>query len=131
MTARGRDGPGAAGRNELDSRARGPVVTLTVVRPGRRPPLTGLADWIDRLLLPLVLISAALGVSLPGPGRRADSGGAILVTLAVLVFSTGASMTFSEIGAIRTAVRRLAVVLPVPTVALPVPALLAGQLVRL
>jgi predicted Na+-dependent transporter len=104
-------------------------VNLTVARPGRPPPLTGLADWLDQFLLPLVLISAALGVSFPGPGRRADAADAILITLAVLVFSTGASMTFSEIGAIRTAARRLAVVLPVTTVGLPVLAWLASHLV--
>ena len=76
-------------------------MNLTAAPPGQRPPLTGLADWCDRFLLPLVLISAALGVSLPGPGRRADAAGAILITLAILVFSTGAFMTFSEIAAIR------------------------------
>ncbi len=103
---------------------------LTVARPAQRPPLTGLADRLDRFLLPLVLISAALGVSLPGPGRRADAAGAILVTLAVLVFCTGASMTLSEIGAIRTAARRLAVVLPVTTIGLPVLAWLASHLVN-
>jgi predicted Na+-dependent transporter len=104
-------------------------VKLTAARPAQRPPLTGLADRLDRFLLPLVLISAALGVSVPGPGRRADAAGAILITLAVLVFSTGASMTFGEIAAIRTAARRLAVVLPVTTVALPVLAWLASRLV--
>jgi predicted Na+-dependent transporter len=75
------------------------------------------------------LISAALGAGLPGPGRRADAADAILITLAVLVFSTGASMTFREMGAIRTAARRLAVVLTVTTVALPVLAWLASRLV--
>ncbi len=95
----------------------------------QRPPLTGLADWIDRFLLPLVLISAAVGVSFPGPGRRADAADAILFTLAVLVFSTGASMTFSEMGAIRASARRLAVVLAVTTVGLPVIAWLASRLV--
>jgi predicted Na+-dependent transporter len=104
-------------------------VKLTAPRPAQRPPLTGLADRLDRFLLLLVLISAALGVSVPGPGRRADAAGAILITLAVLVFSTGASMTFGEIAAIRTAARRLAVVLPVTTVALPVLAWLASRLV--
>jgi predicted Na+-dependent transporter len=104
-------------------------VNLTAAPPGQRPPLTGLADWCDQFLLPLVLISAALGVSLPGPGRRADAAGAILITLAVLVFSTGASMTFSEVAAIRTAARRLAVVLPVTTVGLPGLAWLASHLV--
>ena len=76
-----------------------------------------------------MLISAALGVGLPGAGRRADAADAILITLAVLVFSTGASMTFSEIGAIRAAGRRLAVVLAVTTVTLPVLAWLASRLV--
>ncbi len=93
------------------------------------PPGTGLADTLDRFLLPLVLAAAALGVSWPGPGRRADAGDAILITLAVLVFCTGAAMTFSEMGAIRTAGRRLAVVLPVTTAGLPVLAWLASRLV--
>ena len=104
-------------------------MTLKVARPGRPAPLTGLADSLDRFLLPLVLVSAALGVGLPGPGRRADAAHAILITLAILVFSTGASMTFSEMGAIRAAARRLAVVLPVTTVALPALAWLASRLV--
>ncbi len=98
-------------------------------RPGPPPPLTGLADSLDRFLLPLVLISAAVGVSFPGPGRRADTADAILFALAVLVFCTGASMTFSQMGAIRTSARRLAVVLPVTTVGLPVIAWLASRLV--
>jgi predicted Na+-dependent transporter len=91
--------------------------------------MTGLADFLDRYLLPLVLISAVLGVSLPGPGRRADAADAILITLAVLVFCTGASMTFRELGAIRAAARRLAVVLAVTTVTLPALAWLASRLV--
>ena len=91
--------------------------------------MTWLADALDRFLLPLVLIVAVIGISWPGPGRRADAAGAILITLAVLVFSAGASMTFREMGAIRTAARRLAVVLPVSTVVLPVLAWLASHLV--
>ena len=102
---------------------------LAVAPPDQRPPLTGLADALDRFLLPLVLIVAAVGVAFPGPGRRADAGDAIVVTLAVLVFSTGAAMTFREMSAIRTAGRRLAVVLPVTTVGLPVLAWLASRLV--
>ena len=105
------------------------MVKLVVHRPGQRPPLTGLADSLDRFLLPLVLISAAAGVGFPGPGRRADAADAILVTLAVLVFCTGAAMSFSEMGAIRAAGRRLAVVLPVTTAGLPVIAWLASRLV--
>jgi predicted Na+-dependent transporter len=87
------------------------------------------ADAAERFLLPLVVISAAVGVGFPGPGRRADAADAILITLAILVFCTGAAMTFSEIAAIRTAGRRVAVVLPASTVGLPVLAWLASHLV--
>jgi predicted Na+-dependent transporter len=87
------------------------------------------ADTLEAFLLPLVLFTAALGVSFPGPGRRADAADAILITLAVLVFCTGASMTFTEMGAIRTAGRRLAVVLAVTTISLPALAWLASRLV--
>ena len=68
-------------------------------------------------------------MSFPAPGRRVDAADAILFTLAVLVFCTGAAMTFSQMAAIRTAARRLAVVLPVTTVGLPVLAWLASRLV--
>jgi predicted Na+-dependent transporter len=91
--------------------------------------LAALADVLDRFLLLLVVISAAVGAAWPGPGRHVDAGGAILDTLAVLVFCTGASMTFSEIAAIRAASRRLVLVLAVSTVTLPALAWLASQLV--
>ena len=93
--------------------------------------LAGLAGVLDRFLLPLVVISAAAGVAWPGPGRHADAGRAILVTLAVLVFCAGASMMFSEIAAIRAASRRLVLVLvlAVTTVTLPVPAWLVSHVV--
>jgi hypothetical protein len=69
-------------------------------RGSQQPWLTGLADVLDRFLLLLVVISAAIGVAFPGLGRHVDAGGAILGTLAVLVFCTGASMTFSEIAGV-------------------------------
>jgi len=75
------------------------------------------------------LVVAALGVGVPGPGRRAEAADGILIALAVLVFCTGTSMTFAELGAVRTAGRRLAVVLPVTTAGLPVLAWLASHLV--
>jgi predicted Na+-dependent transporter len=95
----------------------------------QQPGLTGLADVLDRFLLLLVALSAAVGVAVPVPGRHAAAGGAILDTLAVLVFCTGASMTFSEIAAIRSASRRLVLVLAVTTVTLPALAWLASRLV--
>jgi predicted Na+-dependent transporter len=95
----------------------------------QRPWLTGLAGVLDRFLLPLVVISAAAGVAFPYPGRHVDAGGAILDTLAILVFCTGASMTFSEMAGIRTGARRLVLVLAVSTVTLPALAWLASRLV--
>jgi predicted Na+-dependent transporter len=76
-----------------------------------------------------VLAVAALGVGFPAPGRRAEAADGILIALAVLVFCTGTSMTFAEMGAVRTAGRRLAVVLPATTAGLPVLAWLASHLV--
>jgi predicted Na+-dependent transporter len=98
--------------------------------PSRRQLLlTRIADALDRFLLPLVVIAAILGIAFPGPGRRLDVANAILATLAVLVFCTGASMTFSDIAALRRASRRLVLVLTVTTVALPALAWLASHLV--
>jgi predicted Na+-dependent transporter len=94
-----------------------------------QPWLAGAAAALDRFLLLLVLFSATLGIAFPGPGRRLDGANAILITLAVLVFCTGASMTFSDIAALRAASRRMVLVLAVTTVALPASAWLASQLV--
>jgi len=94
-----------------------------------QPWLAGLAHVLDRFLLLLVVISAAVGVAWPGPGRDVDAGAAILGTLAVLVFCTGASMTFGEFVAIRAASRRLVLVLVVTTVTLPMLAWLASRVV--
>lgn len=88
-----------------------------------------IADALERFLLPLVVLAAAAGIAFPGPGRRLDAANAILVALAVLVFCTGASMTFTDIAALRAASGRLVLVLAVTTVALPVFAWLASHLV--
>ena len=93
-----------------------------------QPWLAELAHVLDRFLLLLVAISAAVGVAWPGPGRDVDAGAAILGTLAVLVFCTGASMTFAEVVAIRAASRRLVRVV-VTTVTLPMLAWLASRVV--
>jgi hypothetical protein len=67
--------------------------------PVRSARLAGFADVLDRFLLLLVVVSTA-----------------ILATLAVLVFCTGASLTFTEIAAIRAASGRLILVLAATTV---------------
>jgi BASS family bile acid:Na+ symporter len=91
--------------------------------------LARLAGFLDRFLLPLVLISAGLGVALPSPGRRLDASGAILITLAVLVFCTGSSVTFADINSMRGASRRMVLVLAATTAILPLLAWLASRLV--
>ena len=78
----------------------GEAVQDTEGQDGQPSRLAGLADILDRFLLILVTISAGAGVAFPGLGRHVDAGGAILDTLAVLVFCTGASMTFSEIAGV-------------------------------
>jgi predicted Na+-dependent transporter len=88
-----------------------------------------MAGLLARFLLPLVLIFAGLGVVFPGPGRHLDAHRAILMTLAVLVFCTGASVTFAEIRGMRAASARIVLVLAATTVILPVLAWLASRLV--
>src|SRR5262249_31042464 len=72
---------------------------------------------------------AGLGVAPPAPGRRLDADGAILITLAVLVFCTGSSVTFADFRGLRVASRQLVLVLAATTVILPVLAWLASRLV--
>jgi predicted Na+-dependent transporter len=91
--------------------------------------VTRIADALERFLLPLVVLAAAAGIAYGGPGRRLDAANAILVALAVLVFCTGASMTLTDIAAVRTASTRLVLVLAATTVALPAFAWLASRLV--
>jgi predicted Na+-dependent transporter len=96
---------------------------------GRQLGLAGLAEFLDRFLLPLVLAVAGLGVAFPVPGRRLDADGAIFITLAVLVFCTGSSVTFADFKGLRAAAGRLALVLAATTVILPALAWLASRLV--
>jgi BASS family bile acid:Na+ symporter len=96
---------------------------------GRPAGLARLAAFLDRFLLPLVLVFAGLGVAFPAPGRRLDAGGAILITLAVLVFCTGSSVTFADFKGLRRAAGWMALVLAATTFVLPVLAWLASRLV--
>jgi len=97
--------------------------------PASQAGLARLSGFLDRFLLPLVLISAGIGVVLPSPGRILANHGAILATLAVLVFCTGSSITFADFGNIRHALRRTLLVLATTTVVLPLLAWLASRLV--
>ena len=95
----------------------------------RQARLATLAGFLDRFLLPLVLIFAAAGAAFPAPGRYLDAHGAILITLAVLVFCTGSSVAFADITGMRVASRRIALVLIATTVILPVLAWMASRIV--
>jgi predicted Na+-dependent transporter len=107
----------------------GEAVAGNEVASDRQAGLAGLAESLDRFLLPLVLVCAGLGIALPGPGRRLDANGAIFITLAVLVFCTGASVTFADFRGLRTASRRMALMLAATTLILPLLAWLASRLV--
>jgi predicted Na+-dependent transporter len=95
----------------------------------RQARLEKLSGYLDRFLLPLVLIFAAAGAAFPAPGRHLDAHGAILITLAVLVFCTGSSVTFADVTGMRVAARRIALVLAVTTVTLPLLAWVASRIV--
>jgi BASS family bile acid:Na+ symporter len=88
-----------------------------VSEPGQAP--TAVADASERFLLVLVLATAAAGVAAPAPGRAVSAGNGIDGALAVLVFATGLSLRLADLAAVRTAWRRIAVVLVVSTAALP------------
>jgi BASS family bile acid:Na+ symporter len=87
------------------------------------------AGLAERFLLPLVIAVAAAGVGLPGPGRVVSARDGIDAALAVLVFATGLSLRLADLAEVRTAWRRIAVVLVVSTAALPVLAWAASQLI--
>jgi BASS family bile acid:Na+ symporter len=87
------------------------------------------ASAAERFLVLLVLAAAAAGLAAPTAGRAVSAGNGIDVALAVLVFATGLSLRFADLAAVRTAWRRIAVVLAVSTVVLPVLAWAASQLI--
>ncbi len=93
------------------------------------PALPAVADASERFLLILVLVAAAAGVAAPGPGRAVSAANGIDSALAVLVFATGLSLRLADLAAAARAWRRIAVVLLVSTVTLPVLAWGTSQLI--
>lgn len=87
------------------------------------------AARLEELLLVLVLAVGVFGVAVPGPGRLADRSGAIDLTLAVLVLTTGLSIDAAAMSGARRRSGRLLVVLAVSTVVLPLLAWGVGHLV--
>ena len=97
--------------------------------PRRGRGLAGAADGLERYLLPVVIVAAAAGVARPAPGRAVSAHSGIDVALAVLVFATGLSLRLADLAAVRTAWRRLLVVLVISTAVLPALAWAASQLI--
>ena len=97
--------------------------------PRRGRGLAAAADGLERYLLPLVILAAAAGVARPAPGRAVSAHRGIDVALAVLVFATGLSLRLADLAAVRTAWRRLLVVLVTSTAVLPALAWAASQLI--
>ena len=88
---------------------------------GTTSALARVADGIERLLLPLVVIVGAAGVALPAPGRSVDGAGGIDPTLAVLVLTAGLSLGKAGVRRqLQTRIRRVAGALVAGTVVLPV-----------
>ncbi|MGC8514099.1 MAG: hypothetical protein ACP5P1_13865 [Acidimicrobiales bacterium] len=78
-----------------------------------------LADDLDRLLVPLVVVVGAVAVALPEAGRAADHSGLIDPTLAVLVLTAGFSIETGQLGRLRTRWVRVVVALAATTALLP------------
>lgn len=85
-------------------------------------------QWLGRGLVPLVLAAAALGVTIPAPGRHLAHAQGIPVTLGILVATTGISITTGQIRRARAAAGRLVLVLISTSLALPALAWAASHL---
>jgi len=84
--------------------------------------------WLERRLVPLVLVVAVFGVAFPNPGRRLASADGIPVALALLVASTGVSITLGQLRQARAATGRLTVIVAITSVVLPAMAWAASHL---
>jgi predicted Na+-dependent transporter len=83
---------------------------------------------LERLLLPLVIVAAALGVAVTGPGRAGVRHDGIDIVLAVLVFCSALAVPDGAASSLRRLGPRLGLVLVAATVALPPIALGLGRL---
>jgi predicted Na+-dependent transporter len=98
-------------------------------RPAAERAAGAAADAVERFLLPLAVVVAAAGIAAPGPGRALSRHDGIDAALAVLVFATGLTLRLADLGAVRTAWRRITLVLLASTAALPALAWAASQLI--
>lgn len=91
--------------------------------------VAGWAALAERALPVLAVVAAGVGLGWPGVGRGVDGQGGIAWALAILVFSTGATLPAGALSAVRSQVRRLALVPVAAAVVLPIVAALMGRLV--
>lgn len=91
--------------------------------------LVRLGAALQRFLLPLVLASAVLGGTVPGPARWGVEHGGITTALTVLVLAVGLGLPVTELTRTRAHSQRIVVVVAVPVVVLPALAWAASRLV--
>jgi len=91
--------------------------------------LARLRATLERFLLPLVLASAVLGVTVPGPARWALEHDGINTALTVLVVAVGLGLPVTALTQTRGHSTRIGVVVVVPVVVLPALAWAASRLV--
>jgi predicted Na+-dependent transporter len=78
------------------------------------------AAWLQRWLLGAVVVVAAAGIALPGPGRWADAHSGIDAALVVLVLASGLGVPAGAARALGRLSARLVVIVVVVAVTLPV-----------
>lgn len=100
-------------------------------RPSRccEVSLNAVAAWLERRLLPLVVVLAALGLLWPGPARQVADDHGITVALVVLVAAVGLGLPASAIAHARVHLGRIALTVVISTVVLPAIAFLASRAV--
>ncbi|HET9072529.1 MAG TPA: bile acid:sodium symporter [Acidimicrobiales bacterium] len=94
---------------------------------GRRGAVV--ADRVEALLVPLVVVVGGVGVAVGAPARVLDRAGAVDPTLAVLVFTAGLTIDAAGLGDARWHWARFVTVLAASSVALPALAWALAQLV--
>ena len=91
--------------------------------------VTRSADLLERLLLPLVIVVAALGLTWAAPARGAVRHHGISIALAILVGAVGLGLRTSALGELLSSWRRAALAIGLPLVALPALAWVASRIV--
>lgn len=86
------------------------------------------ASFLERSLLPLVVLAGAAGLLLPAPARAADAANGIIIVLVVLVAAVGLGLPVAALTDTRQHAGRITLVILVPLIGLPALAWAASRL---